>query len=178
MGVGQGPVLRLRRTPAPRPADTDAPRAGPGAGGTDPHHAAVCDVGRSLESVDGSSLSHIRSWQRAASADRLVDALRGEQLTRNPAGALQTEAPRLSHALARAEPAAETLAESRPPGHLLRISPQDGYSDLLTDLTAIAYGTADPRTKADLLNDALALWKGRPSPTWATWSSCAPRPTP
>ncbi|WSF21429.1 hypothetical protein OG566_38795 [Streptomyces sp. NBC_01353] len=89
-----------------------------------------------------------------------MDALRGEQLTRNPAGALQTEAPRLSHALARAEPAAETLAESRPPGHLLRISPQDGYSDLLTDLTAIAYGTADPRTKADLLNDALALWKG------------------
>ncbi|MFD3665930.1 BTAD domain-containing putative transcriptional regulator [Streptomyces sp. NPDC058659] len=94
------------------------------------------------------------------SADRLVDDLWGERLPGNPAGALQTKVSRLRRALARAEPGAETLVESKAPGYLLRIGPQDVDSHRFTDLTATAYGTEDPRTRTDLLTEALALWTG------------------
>ncbi|MER5326928.1 BTAD domain-containing putative transcriptional regulator [Streptosporangium roseum] len=97
---------------------------------------------------------------RPVSVDRLVDDLWGERLPGNPAGALQTKVSRLRRALARAEPGAETLVESRPPGYLLRVSPQDVDSRRFTDITATAYVTEDPRTRADLLTEALALWKG------------------
>ncbi|GAA2087372.1 BTAD domain-containing putative transcriptional regulator [Actinomadura alba] len=94
------------------------------------------------------------------SADRLVDDLWGDRLPANPAGALQTKVSRLRRALARAEPGAETLVESRPPGYLLRIGPGDMDSHRFTDLTATAYGAEDPRSRADLLTEALALWTG------------------
>lgn len=94
------------------------------------------------------------------STDRLVDDLWGERLPGNPAGALQTKVSRLRRALARAEPGAETLVESRPPGYLLRTGPGDVDSHRFTDLTATAYGTKDPRTRADLLTEALELWTG------------------
>ncbi|MFG3408267.1 BTAD domain-containing putative transcriptional regulator [Streptomyces sp. NPDC048142] len=94
------------------------------------------------------------------SADRLVDDLWGERLPGNPAGALQTKVSRLRRALARVEPGAETLVESRPPGYLLRIGPEDVDSRRFTDLTAIAYGTQDARIRADLLTEALELWTG------------------
>ncbi|WP_330172105.1 winged helix-turn-helix domain-containing protein [Streptomyces sp. NBC_01498] len=97
---------------------------------------------------------------RPVSADRLVDDLWGERLPGNPAGALQTKVSRLRRALARAEPGAETLVESRPPGYLLRTGPEDVDSHRFTALTATAYGTEDPRTRADLLTGALALWTG------------------
>lgn len=93
-------------------------------------------------------------------ADRLVDDLWGERLPGNPAGALQTKVSRLRRALARAEPGAETLVESRPPGYLLRTGPGDVDSHRFTDLTTTAYGTEDPRTRADLLTEALELWTG------------------
>ncbi|MCM2390773.1 BTAD domain-containing putative transcriptional regulator [Streptomyces albipurpureus] len=94
------------------------------------------------------------------SVDRLVDDLWGERLPGNPAGALQTKVSRLRRALARAEPGAETLVESKAPGYLLRISPEDMDSRRFTDLTASAYAAEDPRTRAELLREALALWKG------------------
>ncbi|GAA1451550.1 BTAD domain-containing putative transcriptional regulator [Nocardiopsis tropica] len=94
------------------------------------------------------------------STDRLVDDLWGERLPGNPAGALQTKISRLRRALARAEPGAETLVESRPPGYLLRTGPGDVDSHRFADLTATAYGTEDPRTRAELLTEALELWTG------------------
>ncbi|NGO71726.1 BTAD domain-containing putative transcriptional regulator [Streptomyces boncukensis] len=94
------------------------------------------------------------------SADRLVDDLWGGRPPGNPAGALQTKISRLRRALARAEPGAEALVESRPPGYLLRIGPGDVDSHRFADLTATAYGTEDPRTRADLLTEALELWTG------------------
>lgn len=113
---------------------------------------------------------------RAVSADRLVDDLWGDRLPGNPAGALQTKVSRLRRALALAEPGAETLVESRPPGYLLRVGSGDVDSHRFADMTAAAYDTEDSRTRADLLTEALALWKGRPSPTWATCRSCEARP--
>ncbi|WP_020580071.1 BTAD domain-containing putative transcriptional regulator [Actinopolymorpha alba] len=97
---------------------------------------------------------------QTVSADRLVDELWGDRLPGNPTGALQTKVSRLRRALARAEPGAETLVQSSPPGYLLRIGPRDMDSRQFADMTAAAYDTADPRTRADLLTDALALWKG------------------
>ncbi|MFG2769549.1 BTAD domain-containing putative transcriptional regulator [Streptomyces sp. NPDC048350] len=97
---------------------------------------------------------------QTVSADRLVDDLWGERLPGNPAGALQTKVSRLRRALARAEPGAQTLVESRSPGYLLRISPEDVDSHRFADLTATAYATPDPRTRADLLTEALDLWAG------------------
>ncbi|WP_329079906.1 BTAD domain-containing putative transcriptional regulator [Streptosporangium sp. NBC_01469] len=97
---------------------------------------------------------------RAVSADRLVDDLWGDRLPGNPAGALQTKVSRLRRALALAEPGAETLVESRPPGYLLRVGSGDVDSHRFADMTAAAYDTEDSRTRADLLTEALALWKG------------------
>ncbi|MDB1089989.1 BTAD domain-containing putative transcriptional regulator [Streptomyces sp. ACA25] len=97
---------------------------------------------------------------QAVPSDRLVDHLWGDRLPRDPIGALQTKVSRLRRALARAETGAGTLVESRAPGYLLRAGPGDVDSRRFADLTAAAYDSADPRTRSDLLTDALALWKG------------------
>ncbi|MEU5400701.1 BTAD domain-containing putative transcriptional regulator [Streptomyces sp. NPDC005963] len=97
---------------------------------------------------------------RTVSTDRLVDHLWGERVPRNPAGALQTKVSRLRGALARGEPGAGQLVESRAPGYLLRTGPGEVDSQRFADLTAAAYDVEDPRTRADLLTDALALWRG------------------
>ncbi|MFF8609625.1 BTAD domain-containing putative transcriptional regulator [Streptomyces sp. NPDC015346] len=97
---------------------------------------------------------------RTVSADRLVDDLWGDRLPRDPAGALQTKVSRLRSALARAEPGAEKLVESRAPGYVLRVGSNDVDSGGFAETTTAAYATEDPRTKAELLTQALALWKG------------------
>ncbi|MFB7088217.1 BTAD domain-containing putative transcriptional regulator [Streptomyces sp. NPDC056296] len=97
---------------------------------------------------------------QTVSVDRLVDALWGDRLPGNPAGSLQTKVSRLRRALARAEPGAETLVESRPQGYLLRTGPQDVDAQRFTGLTTTATGTEDPRARADLLTEALTLWQG------------------
>ncbi|MGK5628185.1 AfsR/SARP family transcriptional regulator [Streptomyces sp. URMC 123] len=97
---------------------------------------------------------------RTVSADRLVDDLWGERLPRNPVGALHTKVSRLRRALARAEPGADALVESRPPGYVLRVGPADTDAGRFAAATAAAYATDDPRARADLLTEALALWRG------------------
>jgi DNA-binding SARP family transcriptional activator len=97
---------------------------------------------------------------RTVSADRLVEDLWGDRLPRDPAGALQTKVSRLRRALARAEPGAEKLVESRAPGYALRVGPGDVDSGRFTETTAAAYATDHPHTKAELLTRALALWQG------------------
>jgi DNA-binding SARP family transcriptional activator len=97
---------------------------------------------------------------RTVSADRLVDDLWGDRLPRNPAGALQTKVSRLRGALAQAEPGAGKLVESRAPGYALRIAANDVDAGRFTETTAAAYATEDPRTRAELLTQALALWQG------------------
>ncbi|MFJ4768256.1 AfsR/SARP family transcriptional regulator [Streptomyces uncialis] len=97
---------------------------------------------------------------RTVSSDLLVDHLWGDRVPRNPAGALQTKVSRLRGALARGESGAAELVESRAPGYLLRTGAGDVDSHRFTELTTSAYGIEDPRTRSDLLTDALALWKG------------------
>ncbi|GLW13073.1 SARP family transcriptional regulator [Microtetraspora sp. NBRC 13810] len=94
------------------------------------------------------------------SADRLVDGLWGDRLPRNPAAALQTKISRLRRALAPAEPGADALVVSHSSGYLLRVGPGDVDAGRFSDLTAAAYGIADPRVRAGRLADSLALWRG------------------
>ncbi len=116
---------------------------------------------------------------RAVSADALVDHLWGDALPANPANALQAKVSQLRRALDEASPGARDLVVSRRPGYLLAAdgSRPDSASpdparrndpdtatldaDAFAALVARARDTDDPRTRADLLTDALALWRGR-----------------
>ncbi|NUW03712.1 BTAD domain-containing putative transcriptional regulator [Streptomyces sp. CAI 127] len=97
---------------------------------------------------------------RVVPADRLVEALWGDRLPRNPAGALQTKVSRLRRALGEAEPGGDELVESRPPGYLLRAGAAEVDALGLTERTARAQATGDPKARAELLTEALALWQG------------------
>lgn len=94
------------------------------------------------------------------SVDRLVDDLWGDDRPANPAGALQVRVSQLRKALEDAEPGAKNLVVSRAPGYLLRCD--DGALDAarFAALLAQAEAATSPRTRADLLGSALALWRG------------------
>ncbi|WTW92713.1 winged helix-turn-helix domain-containing protein [Streptomycetaceae bacterium NBC_01309] len=110
---------------------------------------------------------------RAVSADALVDHLWGDALPANPANALQAKVSQLRRALDEANPGARDLVVSRRPGYLLaadgtrpdgtRLGDPDAATldaDAFAALVARARETDDPRTRAALLTDALALWRG------------------
>ncbi|WP_433438524.1 BTAD domain-containing putative transcriptional regulator [Nonomuraea sp. CA-141351] len=94
------------------------------------------------------------------SVDRLVDDLWGEEPPGNPAGALQVRVSQLRKAFEDAEPGGKNLVVSRAPGYLLRH--EDGAVDAarFAGLLARAEAADSPRTRAGLLADALALWRG------------------
>ncbi|SDJ56812.1 BTAD domain-containing putative transcriptional regulator [Nonomuraea jiangxiensis] len=94
------------------------------------------------------------------SVDRLVDDLWGAEPPGNPAGALQVRVSQLRKALEDAEPGAKNLVVSRAPGYLLR--PDDGAVDAarFAALLSRAEAADSMRTRAGLLADALALWRG------------------
>ncbi|UYQ60881.1 AfsR/SARP family transcriptional regulator [Streptomyces peucetius] len=113
---------------------------------------------------------------RPVSADRLVDDLwgDGDGLPRDPLGALRTKVSRLRRVLGRAQPGAEKLVVSQAPGYLLRVGAQDVDVGRFETVTAAVGDAADTGTRATLLTEALALWRGDPSPTCATPPSCGP----
>ncbi|MGW5154628.1 BTAD domain-containing putative transcriptional regulator [Nonomuraea wenchangensis] len=94
------------------------------------------------------------------SADRLVDDLWGEEPPGNPPAALQVRVSQLRKALEDAEAGGKNLVVSRAPGYLLR--PDAGSVDAgrFAELLARAEAAGSPRTKAGLLGEALALWRG------------------
>src|ERR671914_2583221 len=92
--------------------------------------------------------------------DRLVDDLWGEAAPANPAAVLQVRVSQLRRALDEAEPGARKLVVSRAPGYLLHAPPGAVDAGRFAELTGEARATADPRTRASLLADALALWRG------------------
>ncbi|MFI7639621.1 BTAD domain-containing putative transcriptional regulator [Nonomuraea sp. NPDC049400] len=94
------------------------------------------------------------------SSDRLIDDLWGERLPRNPTGTLQTRVSQLRRALESAEPGARGLVLSQPPGYLLRPEPGAVDASRFLSLLARARASTDVRERADLLADALALWRG------------------
>ncbi|MET7337489.1 BTAD domain-containing putative transcriptional regulator [Nonomuraea sp. NPDC005650] len=94
------------------------------------------------------------------SVDRLVDDLWSGEPPGNPAGALQVRVSQLRKAFEDAEPGGKNLVVSRAPGYLLRH--EDGAVDAarFADLLGRAEAADSPRTRAGLLADALALWRG------------------
>ena len=99
---------------------------------------------------------------RPVSADRLIDDLWGDEPPVNPAGALQSKVSRLRQALENAERGSRELVEFRPPGYLLRVEGDAVDERRFAALTGQARASKDPRGKAALLADALALWRGPP----------------
>ncbi|MFI0453389.1 BTAD domain-containing putative transcriptional regulator [Actinomadura sp. 6N118] len=97
---------------------------------------------------------------RVVSADRLADDLWGEDLPGNPSGALQTKVWHLRRALEDAEPGARKLVVSRAPGYLLLVEADAIDAGRFGALLAQATAADDPRERAALLTDALALWRG------------------
>ena len=99
---------------------------------------------------------------RPVSADRLIEDLWGDDLPVHPANALQSKVSRLRQALENAEPAGGELVVSRSPGYLLQLDGGAVDEGRFAALIERAGATQDPRDRAALLADALALWRGPP----------------
>ncbi|MEU8135919.1 BTAD domain-containing putative transcriptional regulator [Streptodolium elevatio] len=99
---------------------------------------------------------------RPVSADRLIDDLWGDQPPGNPANALQTKVSQLRRALGR-----ERVVRQAP-GYRLHLdrAADDGDTgdeidaDRFRSLVAEARRAADPGVRANLLTEALGLWRG------------------
>ncbi len=91
---------------------------------------------------------------------QLVDDLWGDLLPENPTGALQTRVSQLRRALDVAEPGARELVVSQPPGYLLRVEPDALDEGRFRALVRRARAAGDPRVRASMLAEALALWRG------------------
>ncbi|SDU38514.1 BTAD domain-containing putative transcriptional regulator [Jiangella alkaliphila] len=96
---------------------------------------------------------------RAASADRLVEDVWGDDAPANPGAALQVRVSQLRKALDDAEAGARDLVVSRAPGYALETDAVDvaRFAQLVTDAQST---DADPKRRADLLTEALGLWRG------------------
>ncbi|AYY12561.1 AfsR/SARP family transcriptional regulator [Actinobacteria bacterium YIM 96077] len=94
------------------------------------------------------------------SADRLIEDLWDAQLPANPRTALQARVSQLRRALDDAEPGARELVVSEGPGYALRVRDDAVDADRVAELLQRARDTDDPRQRAALLDDALALWRG------------------
>ncbi|MFE2595559.1 BTAD domain-containing putative transcriptional regulator [Streptomyces sp. NPDC059396] len=88
------------------------------------------------------------------SADRLVDGLWGTRPPGKPANALQTKVSQLRRALGR------DRIVHRPAGYLLELSDAEVDADRFTALLVRAGATGAPRQRAELLAEALGLWRG------------------
>ncbi|ATY98262.1 MULTISPECIES: BTAD domain-containing putative transcriptional regulator [Streptomyces] len=97
---------------------------------------------------------------RPVSADRIVDELWGAKLPANPTGVLQTKVWQLRRALEDAEPGGRELVVSLAPGYRLGAEGDAVDAGRFHRLTARARSADDPRERAGLLADALALWRG------------------
>ncbi|WP_067821136.1 BTAD domain-containing putative transcriptional regulator [Actinomadura kijaniata] len=90
---------------------------------------------------------------RAVSADRLVEDLWGEDPPGSPSGTLRAKVSQLRRALGDRD-----LVVHQAPGYVLRDADVD--ADRFEELTRRARGAGDARVRADLLAEALDLWRG------------------
>lgn len=101
-------------------------------------------------------------------AERLIDALWGEDLPDDPMATLRVYVSRLRSALG------QDAVEARPPGYLLHAPREDvdsfRFEDLLRDASR---GTVDPHLTVGTLDEALQLWRGPAFADLATESSLA-----
>jgi predicted ATPase/DNA-binding SARP family transcriptional activator len=97
---------------------------------------------------------------RPVSVDRLVEDLWGEAAPANLSAAVQVRVSQLRRALEEAEPGARELVASAAPGYALRTEACAVDAAEFAALSDRARTTDDPRARAALLADALALWRG------------------
>ncbi|WP_166350885.1 BTAD domain-containing putative transcriptional regulator [Phytoactinopolyspora limicola] len=97
---------------------------------------------------------------RVVPADRLIDDMWGANLPANPNGALQTRISQLRRVLDDAAPGGRSVVASQAPGYVLDVDPDDIDTGRFQALVAQAHAAGDARTKASVLADALALWRG------------------
>jgi predicted ATPase/DNA-binding SARP family transcriptional activator len=99
---------------------------------------------------------------RPVPASRLIDDLWGDDLPVNPTSTLQTRVSQLRRALEDAEPGGRALVVTQAPGYAIKVDPDDLDVGRLRALVRRARASADARTRASLLADALAMWRGSP----------------
>ncbi|WP_188195509.1 BTAD domain-containing putative transcriptional regulator [Nonomuraea sp. SYSU D8015] len=97
---------------------------------------------------------------RPVSVDRLVEDVWGEAAPADPSAALHVRVAQLRRALAGAEPGGRELVASQAPGYALRAGPDAVDVVRFATLVGQAQAVGDPRARAALLADALALWRG------------------
>ena len=101
--------------------------------------------------------------------DRLTESVWGDRVPADPAGALQAYVSHLRRRLQPGSPArtrsAVIVSEGR--GYAVRLPPDAVDVWRLERLLDRAGGTDDPAQAADLLSEALALWRGPPLTEWA-----------
>ncbi len=109
------------------------------------------------------------SLGRPVSAGQLIDDLWGADLPVHPAAALQLKVSRLRQALETAEPGGGALVAFRSSGYLLQVDGDALDERRFAALVERAGAAEAPRERAELLADALGLWRG---PGWH-WVSTA-----
>ncbi|SHF12404.1 BTAD domain-containing putative transcriptional regulator [Streptoalloteichus hindustanus] len=97
---------------------------------------------------------------RPVAVDRLVDDLWGDEQPANPVAALQTKVSQLRRVLSSAGEGGRDLVQSRPPGYQLRVDADALDAHQFRALTTRALDDGDPRRRATVISDALALWRG------------------
>ncbi|MCP2258299.1 putative ATPase [Streptoalloteichus tenebrarius] len=97
---------------------------------------------------------------RPVAVDRLIGDVWGDDLPANPVAALQTKVSQLRRVLASVEADGRDLVRSRPPGYQLSVDPDSLDATRFRALTTRAWDESDPRRRAAVLSDALALWRG------------------
>ncbi|MEV7197741.1 BTAD domain-containing putative transcriptional regulator [Streptomyces sp. NPDC093510] len=97
---------------------------------------------------------------RPAPADRLVDDLWGQDPPARPTEALRSKLSRLRRVLEDAEPGARALITHQPAGYALLAAPDAVDAHRFRVLADRARASEDPGTRAELLDEALALWRG------------------
>ncbi|WP_246212864.1 AfsR/SARP family transcriptional regulator [Streptomyces abyssomicinicus] len=95
---------------------------------------------------------------RPVPADRLAEDLWGDSPPGNPANTLQTKVSQLRRALEQGEPGGRQLVAFHARGYVLHAADVDAlrFGALLDQ----AHAATDPQAKAELLEGALALWRG------------------
>lgn len=96
------------------------------------------------------------------SADRLAEFLWAADPPDDPSGAVQTHVSRLRTRLGREGAPARHVLVTRPPGYALVVDPSQVDARLFEQQVEEARGASTARATADLLQEALALWRGRP----------------
>jgi predicted ATPase len=95
---------------------------------------------------------------RPVPADRLADDVWGYDPPGNPVNTLQTKVSQLRRTLEQVEPGGREIVAFQAPGYVLRATDVDATR--FVELLGAARDAVDLPHRAELLSDALALWRG------------------